>query len=297
MTVSSIPRDLWWRPLRVWIFLSWLAAWGLQPEGTRSLETLEIVACLLIGATLAGMGAQSALFLGLARRGSVTHATTAPCYRLWKFAPGAVLWGGLGGIPGVALGALTASVGWPRFGLLLGANLVVIGAFWMLRRKLARDLEKPWSPREASLQGWLFWDTAVPAGFLAALLAAGIAWLRLGHLPWVHGATLARHLGGTLLLYSFLLGPTGAIKVGRERLSGMVKAPQSRRELPGPILAGCVFSLVMLVVGPRLLPALRFVDALIVKVLFSAVFGCALTYLGALRGARAHEYKERRSSK
>ena len=295
MTASALPRDLWWRPLRVWIFLSWLAAWGLQPEGEHSLATLEVAACLLIGAALAGMGAQSALFLGLARRGGVTLTPNAAPYRLWRLAPGAALRGLAGGMPGIILGGLGSSFGFPLAGLLVGGGLVILGAFWMLWRKLKQDVELSWSPRDASLHGWLVWDTAIPAGLLAAILAAGIAWLRLSHLQWVHGATLARHLGATLLLYSFLLGPASALKVGRERLSGMVKAPESKGELPGPILTGGVCSLLMLVLGPRFMPGLVFADALTLKVVFSAIFGCALAYLGALRGSKAHQYGGRRT--
>lgn len=295
MSESPLPRDLWWRPLRVWLFLAWFAVWGLRPDGEFIWTSTEMGVCLVCGAILVGLGAQSALFLGLARRGRITLVPESRTYRLWKFAPGAASWGLLGGLPGIGVGLLVASWGWPQLGLFAGATLVVLGGFWMLSRKLLRDLHQSWTPREDSHAAWLIWDTALPAGLLAAALAAGIAWLRLGHLEWVSGPTLARHLGGTLLLYSFLLGPTGAIKVGRERLSGVVKAPDIERNWPGPIVAGGVCSLLMLVLGPRWLPQLALANAIMVKITFSAVFGSSLAYLGALRGAQAHRLRGRRA--
>lgn len=294
MANVPFPRDLWWRPLRVWLALAWFAAWGLRPENGLVLRPREVGLCLLCGALLSGMGSQSALFLGLARRGEVPLRPGAAPYRLWKLAPKAVLWGLVGGVPGISAGVLFAWLGAMQWGLFVGANLVVLGAFWVQRRKVLRDLRRIWSSRSDSLTAWLVFDTALPAGLLAAALAAGIAWLRLGHLDWVPASTLSRHLGATLLLYSFLLGPGAAIKVGRERLSGLVKAPETERILPGPIIAGGVCSLLLLVLGPRLLPTLAFSDVLLLKITFSGCFGACLAYLGARRGSCVHQYQDQR---
>lgn len=283
------PRSLLW----AWCGLAVTFGVGLTLPGPPALQALPVVGWLVIFAASAAITMRATLFLRAARDGRLEPTAGGRPHALWRLAPTSALAGVLVSAPALGGAALGASIGAPRASLSAGALAIAACAFWAAGRLVDRDLARAHAPRHRSFAGWLLVDTALPAGVAAALIGVAMAWTRLGHLDEIRPVTLARHLGATLLLYALLLGPAAALKVGRERLSGLVlplepaRLPSVLMALPGPVVTGATLALATLLLGPLLLPAMSPAALLTWKAALGVGIGGLLALLGALRGVSA----------
>lgn len=292
--MAPLPRSAVLRLLAAWLVVALVGALSVASQHGAAARPEVVAGALSALGLLVGLGARSGLYLAAARRGQVRLDDGAPPHRLWRLAPLSVVVGLLSAAPVAALGAFAALKGAPRTGLVVGAVCVTLLGFKASVHLVERDLARPVRPRRTSLTAWLLADTVLPAASAAAAVGAGIGWLRLGALDAVPPSELSRHLAVTLFLYAALLGPAGALKAGRERLAGLVEAPVPARSLPGPVVVGGTLGVLVLALGPRLLPAMAPGDVIVMKAVLGGLVGGGLCLLGAWRGARVTEAELRR---
>lgn len=240
---------------------------------------------LLVVAGVAAWSARSALLLMGARKGLLVVDASAPKHRL-----------GLATLPasiaGLAIGALVALTP-----VVDQVAIVVTGiACALVGVALSRMRDaKAKGPRKTSRIAWLVVDTALPAGIIAALVSTALGLSRWHAMDAVGGTEIARHLAATTFAYSFFLGLGGFLKAYGEQTSGLVVVEKSSASVPGPIVAGGILGVVLIFVGPRVLPALPLQDVLVLKACVGLVVGGTLSLLGALQGARAASVGLKRS--
>jgi hypothetical protein len=265
------------RALVVWALLCLVAAPSFAGGGGGLLLGALLGA---FAAAAAALGSRSALFLTAAREGRAVLNEGAPSHSLWR---GALLPLCLavvvGGVLGVVQGLAAPSYG-SAAALLLAAtaagNLLAVP---FVRKELAR----PRSPRSSSLVEWLVVDGALPGGVLAAAFGVLAALHRDGE--GLTASEAARHLALTLFAYAVLLGMAGALKAGRERGAGLVRAPEPPSWIPGPLAVGGLLGIVVLLVGPRLLGPVSVEQLAVTKAFFGLGLGTLLGALGGARGA------------
>lgn len=231
---------------------------------------------LAVIASVAAWSARSSLLLLAARKQRLHVDASAPTHRLSVAAGAAAL-------PALATGVL---VWWSPLNdraaiVLVGTLGALIGAL------LSRGDQRPKGPRKTLRISWLLLDTALPAGMIAALVSTAIGVARLHALATVSPAEIARHLAATTFAYAVLLGLAGYAKGFGEKKSGLVIVHAMRGRSPGPIVVGGIAGVLLIFVGPHVLPALSFGNVLVLKATVGMLGGGALSLLGALQGARA----------
>lgn len=234
---------------------------------------------LIVVASVAAWSARSGLLLLAARKDYVVLDTGAPTHRLAITAASAAL---------LAAGAGAATSASP---LDDRAAIVAVGvAGALIGALLSRRDARPKGPRTTSRLAWLLVDTALPAGIIAALVSVAVGTARLHALDVVGPTETARHLAATTFAYAVFLGLGGFAKAFGEKKSGLVVVHAKQTSSPGPILVGGVAGVLLIFVGPRVLPTLPLADVLVLKATVGLVVGGALSLLGALQGARAAEH-------
>lgn len=263
-------------PVRVVVLLGICA--GIVAALARPPLTQEArVFVLLVVASVAAWSARSALLLMRARKGLLVVEASAATHRLaLATLPAAAA--------GLALGGALAFAPVPdAIAVVVGG---VAGALIGVVLSNARDARAK-GPRTTSRVAWLLVDTALPAGVIAALVSTALGVARLHGASEVGGTEIARHLAATTFAYSFFLGLGGFLKAYGEQTSGIVVVEKWTRSVPGPIATGGILGVVLIFVGPRVLPSLALQDVLVLKACAGLIVGGGLSLLGAMQGARA----------
>lgn len=233
---------------------------------------------LVVIAGVAAWSTRSGLLLLAARKQRLVLDTGAPTHRL-------AVASGTAALLGLGLGALLSLSAIPDRSaiVVVGVGGALCGALLSRRDRRAKG------PRVTSRLAWLLFDTALPAGIIAALVSVAIGTARLHALDVVGPTEIARHLAATTFAYAIFLGLGGFAKAFGEKKGGLVIVHAKQTSSPGPILVGGVAGVLLIFLGPRLLPSLPLVEVLVLKAGVGLLMGGALSLLGALQGARAAE--------
>lgn len=265
-----------WAPVRVVLLLA-VAASIVAALSRPPLSQEARLFVLLVVASVAAWSARSALLLMRARKGLLVVQPEAPKHRLALATfPAAVA--------GLALGGAVAFAPIPDVVAIVA--VAVAGALGAAALSHVRD-PRAKGPRATSRIAWLLVDTALPAGVIAALVSVALGVARLHGASAVGGTEIARHLAATTFAYAFFLGLGGFLKAYGEQTSGLVVVEKSSRSVPGPIATGGILGVLLIFIGPRVLPALALDDVLVLKACAGLVVGGGLSLLGAMQGARA----------
>jgi hypothetical protein len=232
---------------------------------------------IVIFAAVVLVSARTARLLARARSGEL--AREGASWSFWRAAlpPLAV---------GALLGAVVSGLAWAPLpvrasvAIALGSALtlgIAVGLRW-------GRAGNGYAPRSTTFARWVVVDTALPFAVIAAAASWALVDWRFLATPELSPVASARHLAGTVLVQGLLGGLAGLLKVGRERMSGLVTAPDGP-SLPGPTAPTLVLFIAILLVGPRVLPTMSPAELTPWKTALSfvVVFGCAL--LGAARAA------------
>jgi hypothetical protein len=234
-----------------------------------------------VAIVLAALGAVSAfstrsgLFLLSARLGFINLAPTGQRrHRLLSRALPSALAGAMIGVACAQPASLFAASPMAQTAVLflVGCCGVAIGT--LLHRL---DANRPTAPRPSTRLSYVALDTALPSAVVACAMGLLIAGLRWTDNEMVSPGSLARHLGGSTVLYALLLGTGAFLKTFSETRAGLVTVDPSPHALPGPILTGASLAVAILLLVPWLLPPLALHEVLVLK-------GVAGFVLGRLHG-------------
>jgi|GEM_PF-1886224 len=282
MTSAPPPANL--RPsLVVWMALALMTAWSLS-----EVDRFPPAGWAVLGAGFAGLcgyGVRMSLWFQRLRHKAVRLDGDRP-HRLQNL---------LGGAFGVATAAAVAGGG-VAFGLaqVTGAHLwvsmpacVVVGLALARQSTTWMPLPDAVQPRSTTLPALLL-STGLPTGIIASVLSVFVAYVRVYGRAEVGPSFVSKHLALTFVLYGVLLGLSAFVKVYAELTSGAVVVDREAPErLPGPGAVAGVLAIFLLVIGPRVLPALAVTTFLSAKAVVGFVLGGGLSALGGWRGASA----------
>lgn len=283
----AVPKVKERRVLGAWLLVAVAGSVVLTAPGGATWNLGHAVGFLATLSCFATLGMRTSLYLAGARAGAVPLDPSSPPHHLWRFLPGSIALGLVLMLPALGLYVTARYIGVPQEGVVAGAVLVVLVSGVATRKRVTRDLARAQSPRHTTLFRWIVLDTALPAGILAAFVGTGIGWIRLGQLEEITPSQLSRHLAVNIFVYAFFLGLAGALKTGRERLSGLVIAPRIEGDSPGPLGVGGFLGVLVLAGGPTLFPSCSPTVMLAIKALLGFLVGGVLCGLGAWNGAKA----------
>lgn len=254
--------------------------------------TTTIAFCVLYAAVIA-IGVSTSTAMAALRAGAVAVANddvTCARWGIWRRALQPVAAAAVvAAVVGFVLGPATQHAAPPFVVLLVSSLLAVVVA-----RALTRVPQRARVCERGRLR-WLVVEGALPAALMAAVVGVVVAVIRYGGVSSVTPGALARTLAGTCLCY-LLLGLGGFAKAFHEYKSGVVVVVGPPLAFsPGPVFPGLFFAVLVVVLGPLVLPPIVDtgagvgVDVVvgIVKGVVGFVVGGALNLLGALSGHRA----------
>ncbi len=195
-------------------------------------------------------------------------------------------------VPAVVVGVVSSVL---AFAVVVGANVadvtpetVPAWAATVAGGAIALGVARLWplptalGPVRSSTTLWLVGGAIVAAAF-AAGLGAVVAVSRFGGLDMVTPGHLSRTLAATLLCDG-LLGVGGFSRAATAMRAKRLVDGGPRIAAPAPLFVAMALAAVVVIVGPRAVPAVSVDVAIVVKVVVGAFVGGALHLCGGLRG-------------
>lgn len=284
------------RPLPIVLVWTVLGAIGGIALARSATPVNALTALLILGAAwgaLVFFGVRGAAVLQRAVAQPAPRPKTSPPHRMARLLPVAL---SAGAVAGLAFGgALFLSMQWVSTPIALAVFSPLLTAALALFAVVAfkKDTSTSVSTRSTTLARWVLLDTALPAALVCAPVSAGFAWLRLRGAADVEAVAFARHFALTFVLWGGAVGTAAFLKTRRERVGKLVDAPLATATVPSPGAFAGILAILVLVVGPRVLPPLPIETVVALKAVLGFVVGGAFSALGALRGARDPNERER----